>query len=117
MIGDTYAGGTMWGVRWGEAGTPATCREAADESQARALHAHLTTRYAELGRADAPELLRARIMWEVVAADTAPYPPNVQCVCGDLIHPDMPQVITQPDGFLWHGNAEGGGHRSDATVG
>lgn len=45
-----------------------------------------------------------------------PYPPNVKCVCGDLIHPDMPYVVAEPDGSLWHGNVEGGGHKSNAKL-
>lgn len=114
MIGDKYHGGTMWGVRWGETATPAACHEYGDENQARSMHTHLSRRYDELGRPDTPELIRARITWEVVDPDPAPqYPPNVVCCCGDLIHPQMPYVDTQPDGSLWHGNPEGGGHRSD----
>lgn len=42
-----------------------------------------------------------------------PYPPNVECACGDLIHLDMPSVVVEADGVLWHGNADGGGHRAD----
>ncbi|QFG08927.1 hypothetical protein PBI_MALAGASYROSE_79 [Mycobacterium phage MalagasyRose] len=44
---------------------------------------------------------------------TAPYPPNTQCACGDLIHPDMPNVWAEADGVLWHGTEDNGGHRAD----
>jgi hypothetical protein len=47
----------------------------------------------------------------------ADYPPNVKCVCGDLIHPDQPFVELQPDGSLFHWNEEGGGHRFDVDPG
>lgn len=45
---------------------------------------------------------------------SGPYPSNTVCCCGDLIHPDMPSVELQPDGRLFHWNAEGGGHSADA---
>lgn len=45
-----------------------------------------------------------------------PYPPNTKCVCGELIHPDMPSVEVEADGGLFHWNAEGGGHRFDVNM-
>lgn len=66
MIGDEHPGDTTWGVRWGEAGAPAVCREYGDEEQARAMHARLTRRYEELGRGDKPELIRAVLIWRTV---------------------------------------------------
>lgn len=47
-------------------------------------------------------------------AQDKPYPPNVMCCCGELIHPDMPNVELQPGGRLFHWNDEGGGHSEDA---
>lgn len=45
-----------------------------------------------------------------------PYPPNTKCVCGDLIHPDMPTVEVEADGGLFHWNEDGGGHRFDFNL-
>lgn len=45
-----------------------------------------------------------------------PYPPNTMCCCGELIHPDMPYVEVEPDGVLWHGNPEGGGHKANVDL-
>jgi hypothetical protein len=67
MIGDEYDGGTVWGVRWGEAGTPVRCREYGDEEQARSMYVHLSRRYMEMGRSGSPELISAQITWRVVA--------------------------------------------------
>lgn len=47
---------------------------------------------------------------------TLPYPPNVKCACGDLIHRDMPNVEVEADGGLFHWNDEGGGHRFDVDL-
>jgi hypothetical protein len=47
------------------------------------------------------------------AGTKEPYPPNTMCDCGELIHPDQPHVFAEADGTLWHGNPDGGGHRSD----
>lgn len=67
VAGEKYDGGTLWGVRWNEAGISPRCREYGDEDQARSMHAHLLTRYRELGRTDKPELIRCQITWQVVA--------------------------------------------------
>jgi hypothetical protein len=49
-------------------------------------------------------------------ASVSPYPSNTKCVCGDLIHPDMPSVEVEADGGLFHWNEAGGGHRADASL-
>lgn len=42
---------------------------------------------------------------------------GIACVCGETITSDMPYVdLTHRVGVLWHGNAEGGGHSSNAGV-
>ena len=67
---DTYDGGEVWGVRWGEPGTPVRCREYGDEEQARSMHDHLTKRYLELGyTGDKPQLIAAKVEWQIVCAD------------------------------------------------
>ena len=38
---------------------------------------------------------------------------NVRCNCGETINPASPYVQVEADGVLWHGNADGGGHRAD----
>jgi len=38
---------------------------------------------------------------------------SVDCACGQVITPVTPYVEVGADGVLWHGNAEGGGHRAD----
>lgn len=38
---------------------------------------------------------------------------NVGCDCGHTINPASPYVEVEADGVLWHGNAQGGGHRAD----
>ncbi|UJQ87112.1 hypothetical protein SEA_VETRIX_109 [Mycobacterium phage Vetrix] len=41
----------------------------------------------------------------------------IECVCGESISPDTPYVEEDVrPGVLWHGNAEGGGHKSNAGV-
>jgi hypothetical protein len=30
------------------------------------------------------------------------YPPNIMCGCGVLVHVDMPNVIADENGDLWH---------------
>ncbi|ANH50108.1 hypothetical protein SEA_LOADRIE_110 [Mycobacterium phage Loadrie] len=55
----------------------------------------------------------------VTAIPTAPEPVEypIKCVCGELIGPDTPYVEEDVrPGVLWHGNAEGGGHKSNAGV-
>lgn len=64
--------------------------------------------------------------WRSVVASCRPLPwrinwqdridkpkPNVMCACGDLINECQPSVEVEADGVLWHGNADGGGHRAD----
>ena len=36
-----------------------------------------------------------------------------RCACGQIVHAGMPYVEVEADGVLWHGNAQGGGHRYD----
>ncbi|QDK03906.1 hypothetical protein SEA_LEWAN_111 [Mycobacterium phage Lewan] len=55
----------------------------------------------------------------VTAIPTKPEPVTypIECVCGERISPDMPYVEEDVrPGVLWHGNAEGGGHKSNAGV-
>lgn len=67
MVGDEYDGGTTWGVRWGERGVEKRCREYGDEEQTRGMFDHLMRRHEELQLPDPkPELIRARITWEVI---------------------------------------------------
>lgn len=49
-----------------------------------------------------------------VAPVLDPYPENVMCCCGELIHPDMPNVTVEPGSRLFHWNDQGGGHSFDA---
>jgi hypothetical protein len=37
----------------------------------------------------------------------------IKCDCGEYIYADSPHVQVEADRVLWHGNAEGGGHRAD----
>ena len=64
-VAGIYPGGTRWGVRWTELGQKEAIREYRDEEEARSVYEFLLGRYAELGREDKPELVAARIHWQV----------------------------------------------------
>jgi hypothetical protein len=109
----------MWGVRRHDVGdTPSVWimegNEAQAEENARSMVKSMTEVANEKGWDNAPELVQCRLMWKVV--DPEPYPSNVKCVCGDLIHPDQPFVELQADGSLFHWNEHGGGHRFDVDL-
>lgn len=62
------------------------------------------------------ELARAEA--EYAARDLAyqRYLTQKVCACGEWITPDMPYIEVEADGVMWHGNAEGGGHRADVKL-
>jgi len=65
-VAGVYPGGVLWGVRWNEVGSASKIDNFGDdEVAARSLYRSLTGRYADLGRNDKPELVAARIHWQV----------------------------------------------------
>ncbi len=119
-MSNTYAGRMMWGVRRHDVGDKPVVyiiegSEAQAEEIARSMVNQMTEAAEQNGWDNAPELVQCRLMWKVVDG-SRPYPQNTMCVCGDLIHPDMPSVEVEADGGLFHWNADGGGHRFDARA-
>lgn len=42
---------------------------------------------------------------------------QVDCICGETINTDMPNIEPEARaGVLWHGNSQGGGHASDVDI-